>query len=136
MRIIAASVLGLCLASCNQMRNKPAPPPKFPDPKNVARIEFDNGNQSISNPDEIGAFLSEISQVRTDWSFIWHTYPGPQKSVFLQDSNNRTLCRVDFGPRWIGSNCGQEQGDWPPLAQTSVAQDQFFQKSLGTKWEQ
>ena len=134
MRILAAATITLSLVSCTQLSDKPAPPPTFPNHASVALIETVDGARSVSDPQEIARFLGEIREIRTGWSFTWHTYPTPQKSVFLKDKDNKNLCRLDFGPRWIGSDCGQAGEGWPPLTGTSATQDQYFQTFLDAKW--
>ncbi len=134
MKIRAAFLVLIIVTGCSQFADKPASPPIFPDTSSVVRIEAVDGSQSISDHAAISEFLNQPRQVKSGWSFTWHTYPTPQKSVFLKDNANGNLCRVDFGPRWIGSNCGRPAEGWPPLAATSSAQDKYFQHFVGAKW--
>ena len=135
MRDLRACLIVLLLTSCALPHNEPADPPTFPLAASVIRIEMGEGSRSVTDSKEIHAFVESLSSIRSDWSFTWATYPTPQESVFLIDANNRALCRVDFGPGWVGSNCGQSKDGRTPLTDTTAAQDGQFQAFVGAKWE-
>jgi hypothetical protein len=114
--------------------DQPASPAKFPTPASVVRVEVVQAHRSISDPLKIAPFLDALGSIESDWSFTWATYPTPQESVLLFDTNNRQICRIDFGPRWVGSDCGHSAQGWPPMANTTPVQDQYFQTFVGSKW--
>ena len=115
----------LMLTSCD----RPASPPAFPQANTISGLVIDEG-PIIRDRAEIDTFSAELTSINGRWTYTWDTYPSPAHMIFIYDTQNKVLCRIDFGPNWIGSNCGQGTENWPPTTDTSVKQDTFFKQFI------
>ena len=134
MRILILIILIITIASCTFLNTPVVDAPKFPSSVDVLLIKTSVGT-SITDNQSINKFLTALNSIKTDWSRTPFTYPSPGASInFIRNNDKQSICRVDFGPHWIGSNCGDKSSDWPPLTSTTTEQDQYFQNLIGKKW--
>jgi hypothetical protein len=135
MRALVALLLFPVLVGC-PFQDKPAPTAVFPDARSVSKLVASESLQ-ISSRTSIEQFLGALAPLKSGWLYTWHTYPTPRATVVLLGPNESTLCRIDLGPNWLGSDCGQTKSGpkWPPYVHLSSAQARWFRDSVGGKWE-
>lgn len=135
MRSLATVLLLPILVGC-PFQDEAAPAAVFPDPRSVSKLVTSESLQ-LSNRTAIEQFVGALTPLKSGWRYTWNTYPTPQATVLLLGPNESTLCRVDLGTNWLGSDCGQPKSGsmWPPYVHLSSAQARWFRDSVGGKWE-
>ena len=114
---------------------KSAPPPSFPLAAQVSELTVSRGS-SIKERAAIDLFVSNLHSLKGNWSYTWHTYPTPRATVSLVgQSSSEVLCRIDIGPNWLGSTCGDTAKGWPPYTDLSREQAMKFRALVGGTWE-
>jgi hypothetical protein len=135
MHALLVLLLVLLISGC-PLQDEPSPPPTFPRAEGISRLAVSKGVQ-LTERSSIDRFVEALSPLQSGWGYTWHTYPTPQASVFFVGPGEVPLCRVDLGPNWLGSDCGQLKSGakWPPYVHLSPAQARWFRDAVGGKWE-
>jgi len=107
----------------------------FPAAKDVVKLTVSNGMTLLDRP-KIEEFLASASELRRGWAYTWHTYPTPQATVLVHGASGAYICRVDLGPNWLGSDCGEPKAGahGRPLVNLSKEQARTFRDLVGGKW--
>jgi hypothetical protein len=131
MRSATLTLSVLCLFGCETS----AVSPSFPVATQVSQLSI-SGGKVVTEQSKISELFAHLGQIKGGWSYTWHTYPTPQAQIFFAGSSGQTLCRLDIGPNWVGSNCGVElKSNWPPFVTISREQALFFRDFVAGTWE-
>lgn len=132
MNLAICILLTVTLAGCS-ISSRTAQAPSFPAAYQVDRLVLRNPQRASRVP-QVDELLGRLGELNTGWHYVWDTYPSPQTSIDLVDSSGKVICRVDIGLNWIGSTCGHDQQDWPPLVTLSETQARAFKEMVHGTW--
>lgn len=135
MRRLALILFALMVSGC-PLQDEPAPAPSFPNATGVSKLVVSRG-EIITDRAAIARFVGALLPLQSGWGYTWHTYPSAQATVTLVGLDGVSLCRVDIGPNWLGSDCGhsQPQRNWPPYVHLTSAQARLIRDTVGGIWE-